>query len=314
MPTPKKTRLRALLAKDEASYGTDSSASGANNAILCTELSIEPIQSDEVTRDLVRSYLGNYDTLLANSRAQVTITVEMAGSGANTKDVPPQYAPLLKSCGLSQAVSSGTSVTYTPVSETFASCTIVYNADGVQHKLTGCRGTFSLSCEVGSIPTITFVMTGLYNAPTDSSMPACTFQKQADPLVFKQGNTSSFQFQGYSGALNSFSFEMNNEIVYRELVGGTKEVMLNNRAPAGTVQIENIPLATKNYFTNATDNVSGNNTFIHGTANGNKLTINMPKANITAPAYSSVDEIDMLDLAYTAVPNTGNDEVSLVFT
>ena len=39
----------------------------------------------------------------------------------------------------------------------------------------------------------------------------------------------------------------------------------------------------------------------------------MPKANITAPAYASVDDIDMLDLAYTAVPNTGNDEVSLVF-
>lgn len=310
---PKKTRLRALLAKDESSYGTDPTASGAQNAILCTELSIEPIQSDEVSRDLIRSYLGNYDTLLANTRAQVTITVEMAGSGANTKDVPPQYAPLLKSCGLNQTIASGTSVTYAPVSSTFASCTIVYNADGIQHKLTGCRGTFSINAEVGSIPTITFVMTGLYNAPTDTAMPTCTFQKQADPLVFKQGNTSAFSFQGYSAALNSFTFDMNNEITYRELVGGTKEVLLNNRAPSGTVQIENISLATKNYFTNATDNISGTNTFLHGTANGNKVTVSMPKANITAPAYASVDEIDMLDLAYTAVPNSGNDEVSLVF-
>ena len=40
----------------------------------------------------------------------------------------------------------------------------------------------------------------------------------------------------------------------------------------------------------------------------------MPKANITAPAYSSVDDIDMLDLAYTAVPNSGNDEISIVYT
>ena len=309
---PKKTRLRALLAKDEASYGTDPTASGANNAILCTELSIEPVQSDEVSRDLIRSYLGNYDTLLANTRAQVTITVEMSGS--ETKGVAPQIAPLLTSCGLSETTSSGVSVTYAPVSSGFDSCTIVYNADGIQHKLTGCRGTFSLNCEVGSIPTITFVMTGLYNAPTDTTMPTCTFQKQADPLVFKQGNTSNFQFQGYSAALNSFTFEMNNEIVYRELVGGTKEVILNNRAPAGSVQIENINLSTKNYFTAATSNLSGNNTFIHGTADGNKVTINMPKANITAPAYSSVDDIDMLDLAYTAVPNTGNDEVSLVFS
>ena len=308
---PKKTRLRALLAKDEASYGTDPTPTGSANAILCTELSIEPIQSDEVSRDLIRSYLGNYDTLLANSRAQVTITVEMAGSGA--KGNAPQISPLLTSCGLSETTSSGVSVTYAPVSSGFDSCTIVYNADGIQHKLTGCRGTYSISCEVGSIPTITFVMTGLYNAPTDTTMPTCTFQNQADPLVFKQGNTSGFQFQGYSAALNSFSFEMNNEIVYRELVGGTKEVVLNNRAPSGTVQIENIPLATKNYFTAATSNLSGNNTFQHGQSDGNKVTVSMPKANITAPAYSSVDDIDMLDLAYTAVPNNGNDEVSLVF-
>ena len=308
---PKKTRLRALLAKDESTYGSDPTATGTANAILCTELSIEPIQSDEVSRDLIRSYLGNYDTLLANTRAQVTITVELSGSGS--KGTAPQYAPLFTSCGLSQTVAAGTSVTYAPVSSGFDSCTIVYNADGVQHKLTGCRGTYSISCEVGSIPTITFVMTGLYNAPTDTAMPTCTFQNQADPLVFKQGNTSAFQFQGFAGALQSFSFDMNNEIVYRELVGGTKEVILNNRAPAGTVQIENVALSAKNYFTNATSNISGNNTFQHGQSDGNKVTVTMPKANITAPNYSSVDDIDMLDLAYTAVPNSGNDEISLVF-
>lgn len=309
---PKKTRLRALLAKDESSYGSDPTATGSANAILCTELSIEPIQSDEVSRDLIRSYLGNYDTLLANTRAQVTITVELAGSGAaGTK---PHYAPLFTSCGMSETIAAGTSVTYAPISSGFDSCTIVYNADGIQHKLTGCRGTFSINAEVGSIPTITFTMTGLYNAPTDTTMPTCAFQNQADPLVFKQGNTSSFQFQSYSAALQSFSFDMNNEIVYRELVGGTKEVVINNRTPGGTVQIENIALSAKNYFTNATGNVSGNNTFLHGTAAGNKATINMPKANITAPAYTSVDDIDMLDLAYTAVPNSGNDEVSIAYT
>ena len=308
---PKKTRLRALLAKDESTYGSDPTATGSANAILCTELSIEPIQSDEVSRELIRSYLGNYDTLLANTRAQVTITVELSGSGS--KGTAPQYAPLFTSCGLSQTVASGTSVTYAPVSTGFDSCTIVYNADGIQHKLTGCRGTYSLSCEVGSIPTITFVMTGLYNAPTDVTMPTCTFQNQADPVVFKQGNTSAFQFQGFAGALQSFNFDMNNEIVYRELVGGTKEVMINNLAPSGTVQIENVALSAKNYFTNATSNISGNNTFQHGQSDGNKVTVTMPKANITAPAYSSVDDIDMLDLAYTAVPNSGNDEVSLVF-
>ena len=157
-------------------------------------------------------------------------------------------------------------------------------------------------------------MTGLYNAPSDTTMPTCTFQDQADPLVFKNGNTSVFEFHNFSGALQSFNFDMNNEIVYRELVGGTKEVLLNNRTPSGTVQIENPPLSAKNYFTSATSNNSGNNQFQHGTSNGNKVKIEMPKANITAPAYASVDEIDMLDLAYTAVPNSGNDEITIKYT
>ena len=145
-------------------------------------------------------------------------------------------------------------------------------------------------------------------------MPTCTFQNQANPLVFKNGNTSAFQFHSFAGALQSFSFDMNNEIVYRELVGGTKEVQINNRTPGGSVQIESVSLSAKNYFTNATSNVSGNNTFLHGTTAGNKVTFTMPKANITAPQYASVDDIDMLDLASTAVPNSGNDEISIVYT
>ena len=308
----KKTRLRALLAKDEATYGTDSTASGSNDAILATELSIVPIQADEVTRDLVRSYLGNYDTILANTRVEVTITVELAGSGQ--KGVAPQYSPLFKSCGLDETVSSGTSVSYTPISNGFDSCTIVYNADGIKHLVTGCRGTFSISCEVGALPSITFVMTGKYNNVVDGTMPACTFQKQATPLLFKQGNTSSFQFHSFAGKLNSWNFDLNNEIIYRELVGGTEEILINDRTPSGSVQIENPVIGDKDFFTAATTNLSGNNTFLHGTADGNKVKITMPAANISIPAYESVDNIDMLSLPYTAKPVSGNDELEILYT
>ena len=87
-----------------------------------------------------------------------------------------------------------------------------------------------MSAEVGSIPTLDFTFTGIYNAPTDTALPSVTYGNQATPLIFKNGNTTSFQLLSYAGALQSLSFDIGNSIVYRELVGGTKEVLLTDRA------------------------------------------------------------------------------------
>lgn len=309
---PKLYRKRTILAKTETTVGTDPTPTGAANAIKVRELTIEPIQSDEVTRDLVRGYLGNFETLLANTRVQITAECELAGSGA--AGTAPRYSPLLKSCGFSETVASGTSVTYAPVSAAMSSCTIYYNTDGILHKITNCRGTMSVACETGAIPTISFTMTGVFNAPTDTAAPSTTYGQQADPLIFKQGNTSGFQIHGHSGALQSWSLDMNNEVVYRELVGGTKTVELLDRAPSGSLSIEAPTLAAKNFFTAATGTATGNNLFLHGTTAGNKVQVSCPQSDLGAVTYADNDGVVMLEIPYTAVPNTGNDEVSIVYT
>ena len=55
----------------------------------------------------------------------------------------------------------------------------------------------------------------------------------------------------YAGALMNFSMDVGNSIVYRELVGGTKEVLLTDRAANGSVTIEAPTLAQKDYFSAA---------------------------------------------------------------
>ena len=75
---PLLTRKRLLLAKTEATYGTDSTPTGAANAILVRNLEIVPLQSDIVQRELIRPYLGNYEQLLAQTRVQVTFEVEFS--------------------------------------------------------------------------------------------------------------------------------------------------------------------------------------------------------------------------------------------
>ena len=211
--------------------------------------------------------------------------------------------------------SIAANVGYKPVSSSFSSATIYFNNDGVLHKATGCRGTFSLNVEVGGIPTIDFEFTGIYNAVTDTAAPTTTYSAQATPLIFKAGNSSTFSFLGHSGCLQSLSLEMANEIVYRELVGCDKEVMITNRAPAGECMIEAVPVATKDYWTIANDDTTGLLTLLHGTTAGNRVTLVAPKVDISNPSYDDMDGVQMLNLPYVAIPTSaGNDEVVLTFT
>lgn len=307
------TRKRLILVKKESTYGTDSTPAGTD-ALLVRNLDITPIEADLVSRDLIRPYLGNSPSLLANSRVSITFQVELAGSG--TAGTAPRFGGILQACGLNELVVASTSVTYTPSSTTpFASATIYFNNDGVLHKATGCRGTFTMNAAVGEIPTLDFTMIGVYNAPTDTAAPAVTYSNQASPLIFKQGNTSSFQFFSYAGCLQSVTFDIANSTVYRELVGCTKEILITDRKPAGTVMIEAVPLATKDFFNIAQTETTGNLTFLHGTTAGNRVTFTASQCDVSNPSYGDQDGIQMLNIPYLAIPTTsGNDEVSLAFT
>ena len=306
------TRKRVFLIETESSYGTDPTPA-ATDVVLVTDLSITPQSSDVVNRDVVRPYLGSSEQLLANTRVECTFSVELAGSG--TAGTAPRYGSALKATGLSETVSSGTSVTYAPVSSSFSSVTIHYNVDGVRHKVTGCRGSFTISAEVGSIPTIDFTFTGIYNAPTDTALPTVTYGNQATPLIFKNGNTSGFQLLSYAGALQSLTMDLGVSTVYRELVGGTKEVIITDRASNGSVTIEAPTIAQKDYFTAAlTDSTLGNLAFLHGTTAGNKVQLTSSKVDIGDVNYGEMDGVAMLEIPYTLVPSSANNEFSLIYT
>ena len=306
------TRKRGILIEAESSYGTDPTPA-ATDVVLVTDLSITPQSSDVVNRDVVRPYLGSSQQLLANTRVECTFSVEFCGSGQ--AGTAPRYGSALKACGLSETVASGTSVTYEPISANFSSVTIHYNVDGVRHIVTGCRGNVALPAEVGAIPTLDFTFTGIYNPPTDTALPSVTYGNQATPLIFKNGNTTSFQLLSFAGALQSLNFDIGNSIVYRELVGGTKEVLLTDRAANGSLTIEAPTLAQKDYFIAALSDTSlGNLTVTHGTAAGNICRLSSTKVDIGDVSYGEMDGVTMLEIPYTLVPSSANDELSIVYT
>ena len=308
-------RKRTVLVKIESTYGTDSSPAGTD-ACQVRNLEISPVESEVLSRDLVRTYLGSSPQLVANTRVQVTFEVEYAGSG--TAGTAPRYGSLLKACGFSETLVTSTSATYAPVSASFSSVTIYYSTDGVRHKVTGCRGTFSLNLTANQIPVINFTMTGQYVAPTDTADPTPTFTNQATPRIFNDTYTTAFTlFSETDLPLQSCQLDVGNEIVYRELVNSDKEVTLVNRAGSGSLVIEMPTLASHDFFADAVASTTGNLSIVHGATAGNIITL-ASAANAVSlgnPTYSEDNGVVMLNLPYTLVPSTsGNDEFTLAYT
>lgn len=305
-------KRQTILIKTEATVGTDATPSGSD-ALVVRNLEITPVSSDTVQRNLIRPYLGNSPVLLANTKVDVSFEVELVGSG--TAGTAPRFGPALLASGLAATTVASTSVTYWPVSSSFSAATIYYFADGIKHAVTGARGSFSIGGKVGDIPTLKFQFTGQFNSPTDTAVGAVTYTNQADPLIFRQGNTSAFSIFGYSGALSSFDFDIANELVYRELIGGTKETLITDRKPAGTVVIEAPAIAIKDFFSLAIGSTTGALSFLHGTTAGNKVTFTSSTIDVTAPKYEDEAGILHLSIPFISVPTTaGNDEFSLAFT
>lgn len=306
------TRKRLLLAKIETTYGTDPTPAGTD-ALLVSNLSIQPLQLDLKDRELILGYLGNTEMVVGQRLVNVSFDVEIAGSGV--AGTAPKWSALIQACGFSETIVPSTSVTYAPVSTNFKGVTLYHFADGVRHKVTGCRGTWSMALDVGEIPKLSFEYTGIYNAPTDETQPAATFANQADPVVVNSANTTPLQVHGYAACLSNFSLSLANEMPFRQLAGCTQQVMITDRKPEGEATVEAPTIATKDFFTAASGQALGQFSWKHGQTAGNIVTFTAPTCSIGSPEYDDSDGIIMLKLPFMPQPTgAGNDEFTLALT
>lgn len=306
------TRKRLLLAKAENTYGTSSAPAGAD-AMLISPPEVTPLQVDLLDRDFIRPYLGNSPKVVKQRMVKVKFEVELAGSG--TAGTAPKWGSILKACGFAEAIVASTSVTYSPVSSSFSSVTLDFNADGTKHLITGARGTASFNVKTGEIPKIAFEMTGIYNAPIASAAATPTFDNQAAAVVVNSANTTSVSILGYSACMESFTLDLKNETPFRQLAGCTQQVMITNRAPGGELVIESPALGTKDFFAAVSAQTQGSISWQHGQSAGNIVTFTASTCNLDSPTYGDSDGVMMLSLPFMAQPTSaGNDEISLVLT
>lgn len=313
---PLYTRKRLLLAKSEDTYGTSAAPTGTE-AILVTNLEVQPLVMELIERETITGIFGQRDNVVGQRMAQINFDVELAGSG--TAGTAPQWSPIMKACGFSETLVGASpgpaSVTYAPISASFSSCTLTFFNDGIKQVVTGARGTWSLSMAIGEIPTLSFEMMGWYASPNATANVTPNYANQVAPVAVNSDNTTSVSVHSYSACMNAFSLQVANNLVFRQLAGCTKQVLISDRKPAGEITLELPAFGTKDFYGIANAQTKGSISLQHGQTAGNIITIACPTSAFDSPSYEDGDGIQHLKLPFRPIPTSaGNDEFSLVLT
>lgn len=310
------TRKKIVLAKTESSYGADATPDGANR-INVTELEPSYYEGDRQIRERLTEHPGSKPEVNVSPYATLQITVPLAGSGV--AGIPPVFGPLLKACTLMETIndtSGSESVTYTPQPlEAAESATIYYLEDGQQQKITGALGTATFNLQRGQFPTIQFTMTGMYHRPEAVSPVTPSAIDQADEVPVNEQNTPVFTVHGYPGCGESLSFDLANEVTFRDLIGCAK-TRITDRNTTGQVNIEAPTLSSKNYFQaveSHQDITLQPLKLEHGTTAGNIVAFEAPKTQLTTISHQDSDGIVHYQMDARFTPDAGNDDFSLIF-
>lgn len=305
-------RNTAVLAKIESVYGTDAVPTGLADAVLVTDVTPRPMNMQTVDRALIRPFLGNSEQLPTQIYNGVEFSCELAGSG--TAGTAPAMGPLLRACGFGQTITAGTKVEYKPISTGFESVTLYVNIDGILHKSVGARGTVAFSFKNNDRPMARFNFTGLFAPVADDALPSVTLTAWKKPLPCNRTNTPTFTLHSYAALLDDVQIDMANQVVYRGLIGGSEFVRITDRKPAGSVLMEAVKVADKNWWTSIQAATNGTLQLIHGLSAGNIVQVDAPNVQIHSPSYQDQDGILMLAAQMAMTPGaTGNDEIVLTF-
>ena len=244
----------------------------------------------------------------------------IGGTGAGQSRIGSTYAGASKVLTVSEAWTTPPDVTttysidsqvaYRPVSDAFEALTKYFNMDGKRHIMLGSRGTMGARLNARGLPMFTFDYQGLLGTISDTALPTDVFTAWRKPLPVTNANTSGFSLHGFTAKLYGIEFAAANEVVYRNLVGA-EDVLITDRAPAGSVTIEDPTIAEKDYFTRVRNVDLGALSLLHGTAAGNQVHVHLPSAQLTQPGFEDRDSVVALKMALRAIPNLGNDEIAI---
>jgi hypothetical protein len=305
------TRNALLLAKIQPVAGTDPVPTAGANAMLVSNIEVNPIEAQFAERENIKSYMGNSGQVQVSCYSTISFDVELQSAGA--AGTAPKFGPLLRACALSETLNASVSAVYSPVSSSHEFVTLYFYLDGLLFKMTDAKGTFTLDISAGQIPKLRFNFTGFFTTPTDTAVATgADYSGFKDPLGVNKLNTPTFTLHGVAFKAETLSLDLANNVVYRNLIG-SESIVITDRKPAGSVSIETESVATKDWYTAIRQGTLAAIQVIHGTTAGYIVQIDAPKVQAITPSFGDSDGISMMNLNLSLQPSAGNDELVLTF-
>lgn len=305
---PKFIKKMAILVAIEATVGT-LVVPVAADAIEVSNVTLTPLEGDEVTSDVIKPYFGAAESTLVTAYRKVSFSVQLAGvSPAGTV---PGYATLLRACGASATNTPATSTVFAPVTDGIESATIYAVIDGIRYKMAGARGEAKADGSAKAIPKWQFEFTGaFYPAEDAGGMPAVNYAKFLKAKPVNKANTT-ISLDSLAVTASGFQFAFGNTVSKQDLTE-VDSTEITGRASTGSVTFRMTSVATKDWIGMAVDGAKVPLTITHGQALTNKVVLNVPLAQLGKPSFSEAEGVQMIAIPFRCIPSdAGNDEWSI---
>lgn len=323
---PGSIRVQGVLAKIEATYGTDPTPAAGTDGVqveggfIWPDMAENYLQSNErnelagggMGRGLAGSTSGRWGTISFNK------ALKGRGSAYSASNKPEEDV-LLRACGLDETVTTTTgseSVQYDPVSTGFESITIYAYTTGQLFKMLGCYGTVEITFQPGLIVTARFTFSGMITAdPTDVTLPSITYPAAA--IVPPACKAAGLTLDSYDP--DDFrSFVFNTNTLVEERPGGNASdgiagFDINDWDATFTTVIDKPALASFNPWTYRSARTAFAWDITGGATQYNKVKVSGPKGQILTLSPQADRSYGTVELGCRAANDSGDDAFAILY-
>lgn len=302
-----------VLAKIETTQFTDAAPVAATNSILVENLKVSPLKVDTEDRNLVRSYYGYSDQIPVMEEAQIEFDVECAGA-SGALGTAAAYGPLLRACAFAEVLTGGVKTEYNPISSAFEYLTIYCYRDGLLFKFLGCAGNVSFEFGAKKLPHMHFRFVGKYAAVTDAAIPGgASFSGFRQPVASIPAKMGTVTIGAYAAKIAALTLDMANDVQHAIWMNNETNAIMDRR-PKGSITVEMVTVATKDYWSDVRNATLAALTFTHGVTALNIFALTAPQVQLSTVEETEYNGTLALKFDAAFLPSAGNDEVKITLT
>lgn len=306
MASSKNRILRARLAGDSGNME-------ATDAMKVRNLQPSRLAGDYTAQSYADGLEGADPEELFNPHSAVSF--ETDGGWGAAAGTAPLIAPLLKACGMTEAVVADTSVSYSPTAQgtAMAALEIQHNLGGQVHNMGNCRGSLSFTANAGQRPFFGYSFMGSYVAPTAATWGVPDFSAWKDAPTAVPAAMQAFTLGG-ALCVREFSFSDGRTPMVNKWMncGG---VDITTRSFTGRMQVEIPDLGTRALVDQCRTGVTAALTWEinRAVASEGAMRIAAPKVQMKWAGDVDINGVMGANIDLIFLPDQGDDDLSIIF-